>query len=266
MGLEIGRRGPPRAPTPLGAPDPGLAHQPLDLAARHPLPGTQQRLPRAPIAVGLVVGLVDLADHTQQPLVGHRPNRPGTGRALVVGGRRHAQSPADGPDPETAAVLIDVAAHFGRSESSSLAKHRRGLQDLVRAAQLIVLGAQPADLLPLLRARQIRALAAIGLVLTDPLSQRLRMHPEIRRYLSDRPLRLKRQPDPPLHKLVRELLRSGHPCSLDFPQDRILASRSPSNSEDGGRRFWPGLPCRQTDPSGVVAGTWRPGRAAATDP
>ena len=42
---------------------------------------------------------------------------------LVVGGRRHAQGPADRLDPEAAAMLVDVAAHFGRSGSSSLAKN-----------------------------------------------------------------------------------------------------------------------------------------------
>jgi hypothetical protein len=42
---------------------------------------------------------------------------------LVVGGRRHAQGPTDGLDSETAAMLLDLAAHFGRSESSSLAKN-----------------------------------------------------------------------------------------------------------------------------------------------
>jgi hypothetical protein len=38
--------------------------------------------------------------------------RDGTGLALAVGGRRHAQDPANGLDAEAAAVLVDVAAHF----------------------------------------------------------------------------------------------------------------------------------------------------------
>jgi hypothetical protein len=42
---------------------------------------------------------------------------------VVVGGRRHAQGPADRLDPEAPAMLIDVAAHFVRSGSSSLAKN-----------------------------------------------------------------------------------------------------------------------------------------------
>ena len=83
--------------------------------------------------------------------------RSAAGCALVVGGRRHAQGPADRLDPEAAAMLVDVAAHFGRSGSSSFAKNtRRRLQDLVRAAQLVVLLAQPLDLLALLAGRQIR--------------------------------------------------------------------------------------------------------------
>src|SRR5436305_14383019 len=59
----------------------------------------------------------------QQPLVLDQPRRALAALALVIGGRRHAQDPADRLDPEAAAVLVDVAAHFGRSGSSSLAKN-----------------------------------------------------------------------------------------------------------------------------------------------
>jgi hypothetical protein len=52
-----------------------------------------------------------------------RDHRPGSPRDhAVVGGRRHAQG-ADRLDPEAAAVLLHVAAHFVRSGSSSLAKN-----------------------------------------------------------------------------------------------------------------------------------------------
>ena len=114
------RHGRPRR---FGATDPVRAHQPLHLAARRPLPGSEQRLPRAPVPVGLVVGLMDLADALEQPLVLDLAGRTRAGRALVVRGRRHAQDPADGLDAEAAAVLVDVAAHLGRSASSSFAKY-----------------------------------------------------------------------------------------------------------------------------------------------
>src|ERR1700690_4019302 len=60
-------------------------------------------------------------------------------------------------------MLIDKRGHFGRSASSSVSeKHRGGLQNLVRAAQLVVLALEPLDLLMLLRGRQIRPQALIG--------------------------------------------------------------------------------------------------------
>ena len=64
-----------------------------------------------------------LADPAEQPLVLEAARGAPAGLALVVGGRRHAQGPADRLDPEAAAMLVDVAAHFGRSGSSSLAKN-----------------------------------------------------------------------------------------------------------------------------------------------
>ena len=103
------------------------------------LAGAPQRLPHPPIPVGLVVLLVRRADHLEQPLVLERRERTARRWPLVVRGRRHVQGPADRLDPEALAVLIDIGAHFVRSGSSSLAKNtRRRLQDLVRAAQLVV--------------------------------------------------------------------------------------------------------------------------------
>ena len=58
-----------------------------------------------------------------QPLVLGPVDRALTALGPVVGGRRHAQDPADRLDPKAAAMLIDEAAHFGRSGSSSLAKN-----------------------------------------------------------------------------------------------------------------------------------------------
>ena len=48
---------------------PLLAHQPLDPAAADLLAGAPQRLPHPPVAVGVVVGRVHLADPREQPLV-----------------------------------------------------------------------------------------------------------------------------------------------------------------------------------------------------
>jgi hypothetical protein len=42
---------------------------------------------------------------------------------VVVGGRRHAQNPADRLDAEAIAMLVDERVHFGRSASSSFAKY-----------------------------------------------------------------------------------------------------------------------------------------------
>jgi hypothetical protein len=114
---------PPRLAASLRTPDPVIAHQPLHLAARATLADAQQRLPRPAVTVGLVVLLVRLSDHREQPLILDGPRRALTARALIVGGRRHAQGPTDRLDPEATAMLVDVAAHLVRSVSSSLAKN-----------------------------------------------------------------------------------------------------------------------------------------------
>jgi hypothetical protein len=98
------------------------AHDPLDPAATGCLAGASERIPHPPGAVGVVVGRVQLPDPLQESLVLDRPCRPFAGAALVIGGRRHVRDPADGLDAEAAAVLVDIAAHFGRSASSSFAK------------------------------------------------------------------------------------------------------------------------------------------------
>jgi hypothetical protein len=69
------------------------------------------------------LGRVQLPDPAEQPLVLDRTSGALTASPLVVGGHRHAQRLADRLDPEAATVLVDVAAHFGRSGSSSLAKN-----------------------------------------------------------------------------------------------------------------------------------------------
>ncbi len=103
--------------------NPMNTHQPLDVVAPDRFASALQRLPSPPVTVSAVVGGMDLLDASEQPLVLDDTPRALTGGALVVGGRRHAQGLADRLDAEEAAVLIDEAAHFVRSASSSVAKN-----------------------------------------------------------------------------------------------------------------------------------------------
>ena len=106
-------------------------------------PAAQQRLPRAPVAVGLVVGLMDRAD--DRPAAARpRPLRASARPwPLVVRGRRHAQGLTDELDPEALAVLVDEARSLRSGRIEFLGEiHRRGLQDLVRPAQLAHLALQ----------------------------------------------------------------------------------------------------------------------------
>jgi hypothetical protein len=121
--LRVGAGGPPRPATELGADDPVRAHEPLNAAARDRLAGAHECLPHPPVAVGVVVGRVELADALEQPLVLDGSGTTLAAGALEVGGRRHAQNPADRLDPEALAIGVDERAHFGRSGSSSLAKN-----------------------------------------------------------------------------------------------------------------------------------------------
>jgi hypothetical protein len=113
----------PRLATALGALDARLAHQALDAVTTGALAGAAECQPHLAIPVGEVVGLVRGLDHAEQPLVVDHTLRSLPRGALVVGGRRHVQHPADRLDTEAAAVLIDVAAHLVRSASSSVAKN-----------------------------------------------------------------------------------------------------------------------------------------------
>jgi hypothetical protein len=123
VGRGVGRGGAPRLAAALGALDGVGAHQPLDPVTPDRFAGPPERLPHPPIPAGVVVGRARLADDREQPLVLHGPSRAPPGGALVGGGRRHAQDPADRLDAEAAAMLIDEHAHFGRSASSSIAKN-----------------------------------------------------------------------------------------------------------------------------------------------
>ncbi len=121
--LGIRDRGPPRLAPALRALDPVGSHQPLHLATRRPLTRACECLPRPAVAIGAVVRLVHLPDPSEQPLVLHAARGAHAGSALIVGGRRHAQDPADRLDAEAATMIIDIAAHFVRSASSSFAKN-----------------------------------------------------------------------------------------------------------------------------------------------
>jgi hypothetical protein len=101
-----------------------LAHQPLDAITTDAFAGAPQRLPHPAVAVGVVVGGVDLADAVQEALVAGHARRSLAAGAVVVRGRRHAQGPADRLDAEAAAVLLDESGHFVRSVSSSLDRGR----------------------------------------------------------------------------------------------------------------------------------------------
>jgi hypothetical protein len=75
---RIRSRRAPRLAAPLGAPDAVGAHQPLDAIATDIDALAAQRLPRAPVTVGVVVGGVHAFDLADQPLVldARRDRRP----------------------------------------------------------------------------------------------------------------------------------------------------------------------------------------------
>src|SRR4051794_5597412 len=73
----VGDRGSPRFAAPLGALDAVGAHQALDAVAADVDALALERQPCPPVAVAVVVGLVDAFDLTQQPLVLDRPPRAG---------------------------------------------------------------------------------------------------------------------------------------------------------------------------------------------
>jgi len=123
LGGRVRRRRAPRLAAPLGALDAVGAHQPLDAVAADVDALALERQPRSAVAIAVVVRGVHPLDALKQPLVADRSRAALAALALVVGVRRHAQGPADRLDAEAAAVLVDEAAHFVRSASSSVAKN-----------------------------------------------------------------------------------------------------------------------------------------------
>jgi hypothetical protein len=84
-------------------------------------------------------------------------------------------------------MLLDGAAHFARSGSSSLAKNTEAdFRISFARAQLEVLAAQLLDLLPLLAGEQIATLAAVGLGLPHRSAQRLRLDAQVTGDVRDR--------------------------------------------------------------------------------
>ena len=79
-------------------------------------------MPSTSLALNSVLG-VQLLDPRQQPLIFDGALRALAAGALVEGGRRHVQDPADRLDAKAHALLIDERAHVVRSASSSLAKN-----------------------------------------------------------------------------------------------------------------------------------------------
>ena len=91
----IGDRRAPRLAAPLGALDGVRVHQALDVVAADGLAAALERQPHLPIAVGVVVQRVQLADAAQEPLVVDHAIGALAGGAVVISGRRHVQDPAD---------------------------------------------------------------------------------------------------------------------------------------------------------------------------
>ena len=207
------------------------AHQPPDVVAADRLAGPEQRLPGAPVAVGEVVGRVHLPDPLEQPLILDDSLGALPGGALVVGGRRHVQGPADRLDAEAAAVLIDVAAHLVRSSSSSFAKNTEADFKISFARRNSKFSARNRRISSRswLLGRSGRAPESASCWRTflrnvSGCIPRSAAICAIGRSLSNA------KPDAALHQLIGVLLRSGHENGrISFRQDIIPASKPPSN-------------------------------------
>jgi hypothetical protein len=115
--VDAGPCRPPRLPASLGADDPVRAHEALHAAPWHGLAGPQQGLPHPPIAVGAVVGRVQFAGASEQPLVGDGPRAALAARAPRLGGRRHAQVRHTGSTPKRSrCVSMNALASVGLVE------------------------------------------------------------------------------------------------------------------------------------------------------
>src|SRR4051794_37953613 len=105
-------------------------------------------------------------------------------------------------------------------------KHRRRLEDLVRAPELVVLLAQAPDLLALLRREQLRSGAAVGLGAPHALAQRLRVDAQIVGDVRDRPVAFQREAHASRDQLIGILLRTGHGDGASPPARTESSHRS----------------------------------------
>src|ERR1044072_4402337 len=83
-----------------------------------------------------------------------------------------------GSTPKRPAKLCCELHNRRRVGSSSEAKRRRGLEDLVGPLEFRIFP-PPAQLLRLTGCRPVVPLTAVGLVLANPVAQRFGVHPEL---------------------------------------------------------------------------------------
>jgi hypothetical protein len=158
--------------------------------------------------------------------------------ALVVRGHRHAQGSADRLNPEAATVLVDVAAHFGRSGSSSLAKNT--LADFTisfarRSSKFSWRSRLISSRSSLVG--KIRPQALVGFRLPHPLTQRLGMDPKITSDLRDRTAALERQPHATREQLLGLLPRSRHDSGESLLPRTASWNRGPRETRSGSGRL-----------------------------
>jgi hypothetical protein len=155
----------------------------------------------------------DLDDHLQQLRVFQRPaaRRDLAGTPVVVGRSRDAQDPQHEINRE--AMGVHEAHDLLRVRSISEAKIRtRRPQHVVDPPQLGVLTPQPPVLLEHVSGGLVGPLAAIGLVLADPVPQGFRVDAQLLGQPADHRIRVRVpvQAHRPFTQLVGVLLRGCH--------------------------------------------------------
>ena len=130
--------------------------------------------------VGLVIGEMQLPDQPQQPLVLDAAPGAVAGLAVVVGGRRHAQDLADRLDAEATTVRIDERAHFVRSASSAFAKNTQADFKISFARRSSKFSRRSCLISSRSSLWAAPGVSPVGLGLPHALTQRLRMHTQIR--------------------------------------------------------------------------------------
>jgi hypothetical protein len=108
-------------------------------------------------------------------------------------------------------------------------KRRSGFEDLVGTAQFAHLAAQLLQLLALLAAQQLGALAGVSFGLAHPLAQGLGVDADVAGNVGDGPAGVEDHPGAAVQQLIGVLLLSWHGLGVPFFQVGILVSESPSN-------------------------------------